>query len=300
MQSGTRYAGTVFRVANTGTVTVGATAISLIPEPAQWHVTSLQTIVDGSSISCAAPAGQYVGVSTTVVGSGGPVTLGAPQVVAGTRTNQLCRIKGTSDTNTVELHDGSGVLLAQEDSPVLLSSRTTLTVEWSGTVWRQIDGSGGGGGNPSTTLQDACDTGATCGWTNLTQSRPLTFRGTPTGPYEVLYELGGDFIRERFNADGSNAPPESLRLRADHTLSIQALLGTPTPSWQDVATITNEGGAAISTTGLFAATQDHIEASLDVHEASAISFIPTFASDRSERPGRDRRIDHPNRLVRGF
>ena len=41
-------------------------------------------------------------------------------------------------------------------------------------------------------------------------------------------------------------------MRADHLLSVQALLGTPTASWQDIATIENVGGVAIETTGLFA------------------------------------------------
>ena len=175
VQSGTRYAGTVFRVANTTTVTLGTTAISLIPEPAQWHVTGVQTMASSGTISCAAPAGQYVGVSTTVFGSGGAVGLGTPQIVAGTRTNQLCRISGTSDTNTVEMTDGSGVLLAQAADPVLLDARSTITVQWNGTVWRQIDQlgvGGGGGGSASIDLQGACDNGATCGWTNLTQARP--------------------------------------------------------------------------------------------------------------------------------
>ena len=48
------------------------------------------------------------------------------------------------------------------------------------------------------------------------------------------------------------AAPEVIRLRADHLLSVQALLGTPTASWQDVATIENVGGVSVETTGLFA------------------------------------------------
>ena len=274
VQAGTRYAGTVFRVANTTTVTVGTTAISLIPEPAQWHVSAVQSLASGGTITCASPAGQYVGVSTTVIGLGGPVGLGVPQIAPGTRTNQLCRIQGTDDINTVEMTDGEGVLLAQADSAVLLDARSTITLQWSGTVWRQIDQLGLGGASTEIDLQDACDTGASCGWTNLTQTRPLTFRGTPGGPYELLYELGGNLVHERFNADNTPAPRKSCACAPTRASRSKRFWAPRAPSWQTVASMINVGGLSMSTTGILATTDAHIADATAAHAASAISFAP--------------------------
>lgn len=273
--SGVMHGGKVFRIANTGTVTLGTTAITLVPEPASWHVPVVQSLSEGDTIACNPPAGQFAGVMAQVVGTGGPVGLGVQQIVDGTRSNQLCLLEGMSDTNTVELSDGSGVLLSSEATSVILTTRTSVLLRWTGAVWRQVAGGAGGTGTATTTLQDACDNGATCGFTNLTQARPFTLRGTPTGPYELIYELGGNFVRQRRNGDGSLAGPEVIRLEADHLLSVQALLGTPTPSWQDVATIENVGGVSIATTGLFAVAQTHIAQETGAHAATAIGFTPT-------------------------
>ena len=71
-----------------------------------------------------------------VAGSGGAIDVTAnPQIVAGTTTGQELNLVGTSDTNTVTLEHGNGLIL---NGTCELDSETVLNLLWDGTAWLEM------------------------------------------------------------------------------------------------------------------------------------------------------------------
>jgi len=71
-----------------------------------------------------------------VVGSGGPVIVTAnPRISAGSSDGQMLIIQGRSDTNTVRLNDGNGLVL---NGPCILTADLILSLSWDGTNWVEI------------------------------------------------------------------------------------------------------------------------------------------------------------------
>lgn len=276
VQAGTRFAGTVFRVQNVSTITLGTTAVVIAPEAPQWYVMPTQTMTESGTIDCTPPTtAQVIGTIVPIVSTGGVVILGNPQITPGLRMNQMCLIYGTDSVAAVELSDGAGVRLGQSSDPVILTERVSMQLRWDGTVWQQVDQAGLSTGDAENiTLQQACDQGTHCGWNVLTEARPLRIAPDgDTGPKELRYTTGGDFVTKRLDAADADAPPEIIRLLPDQSLVIQSLLGSPL-SWQDIGSMTNSGGISMEFEGIFGATDNHIATMTGAHPASAISFTP--------------------------
>lgn len=254
---GSRYAGSTFRVANTGTVTLGSTAISLIPDAPHWHVKPTQTVTtDTPQIDCNPPAGPFIGVILPVVAETGAVDPPAPQVLPGLQITQFCLLLGTDETLAVEIGDGNGVSLARGvvDVPsIVLKDRSSVLLRWDGTIWQQVDQAGLTGGGPTGGgggLQASCD--VECILRNLTEEHPyiLAPAGQP-GPEERLFSAGGDFIRARVQWDGTRAGPERTVIAPGTCLSITAELGTPAAE-EPVGSLCNNG-IGVARTGVLAA-----------------------------------------------
>jgi len=94
-------------------------------------------------ISIVAATGIGVGADSVneiryVVGDGGAVDITAnPKVEVGSTDGQLLRLIGTSDTNTVKLDNGTGLLL---NGSCTLGDRGCLTLLWDNgqSVWMEI------------------------------------------------------------------------------------------------------------------------------------------------------------------
>jgi hypothetical protein len=88
---------------------------------------STQSLTASAQINCSANA------IVPVVGSGGPVTLTSnPQIATPTQT-KICFIEGTSNSNTVTIQNGNGVLLAGGN--VSLGAQDSLLVYYNGSLW---------------------------------------------------------------------------------------------------------------------------------------------------------------------
>ena len=76
-----------------------------------------------------------------LVGSPGAVAVVAnPQVPqGGVAVGARLTLRGTDDTNYIDLVDGTGLNL---NGPCRLLSNTTLVLEWDGTVWKETTRSG--------------------------------------------------------------------------------------------------------------------------------------------------------------
>lgn len=71
-----------------------------------------------------------------VEGNGGPVTVSAnPQVEAGSLVGQELVLKGTDDTNTVTIANGTGLEL---NGPCVLREGSSMWLVWDGTVWGEV------------------------------------------------------------------------------------------------------------------------------------------------------------------
>ena len=74
-----------------------------------------------------------------VQGSGGPVTITAnPQIVAGT-DGQLASIQGQSDTNTITIHDGDGLML-HSGSTLIIGNHDYIVMQYDATSsqWEEV------------------------------------------------------------------------------------------------------------------------------------------------------------------
>lgn len=68
-----------------------------------------------------------------VVSNGGAISLSAnPQIQAGSRVGQRLDLIGTSDTDSVQLNHGTGLVL---NGPCILKSGSVLMLRWDGTNW---------------------------------------------------------------------------------------------------------------------------------------------------------------------
>jgi hypothetical protein len=66
-------------------------------------------------------------------GSGGVVNVSAnPQIAAATNVGQRLRLIGRSDTNTIQLNDGTGLSL---NGPCIFAADTVLDLMWDGSNW---------------------------------------------------------------------------------------------------------------------------------------------------------------------
>jgi hypothetical protein len=245
--AGTRWAGTTFRLANTGTVVVGTTAIVLHPEASSWYLLPTATVTNDTSLTCNPPTGQWAGAIAPVVGATVGVSLGTPRLVAGVRTNQLCLIEGTSSVTPVTLADGQGAFLALADDVVVFTERVSMLLRWDGVNWREVTRSGGGSGTGAVSLQAAYETGTVGGWTDVDAGRPLTFAPFgATGVKEIKYGESGDIVEECFDSTNLEpCHPRDALIRADRDYRIRALLGSNPGTWIDVETISNSGGTTI-------------------------------------------------------
>lgn len=107
--------------------------------PATWITVakqaSTQTLAAGGQIDCS------LGSIIPVAGSGGAVALTSnPQVLAGTKNGQPCRLVGTHVTNTLQIEDGNGLNLR---APRILSVDDNGSIEVVDLIW-----------NSTTTLWD--------------------------------------------------------------------------------------------------------------------------------------------------
>lgn len=94
---------------------------------------SPSAIVAGTGIAFAGVARDFFH-TWFIQGSGGAVDVSAnPQIAAGTAVGQKLRLIGCSDTNTVNLNDGTGLKLSAADR--LLSEYSVLELEWDGSNW---------------------------------------------------------------------------------------------------------------------------------------------------------------------
>lgn len=93
-------------------------------------VASTQSITAAGGIS---GSGTYLKVS----GNGGAINITAnPQISAGS-TGQIIIVEGQSDTNTVKLDDGTGLLLSGAQS-FTLGLNDTIQLLYNGTNWVEI------------------------------------------------------------------------------------------------------------------------------------------------------------------
>ncbi len=71
-----------------------------------------------------------------IQGSGGAVNISAsPRIAAGTNAGQRLVLIGCSDTNTVTLQDGNGLLL---NGPITLINGSIIELLWDGLVWVEL------------------------------------------------------------------------------------------------------------------------------------------------------------------
>ena len=253
VEDGVTYRGTSFRLQNTGAVVLGSTDLVFAPDQTLWYDKPLQTVDQEDSLDCTPPTSSpVIGTVVSVISTGGNVSLGTPQILAGLRANQRCLIRGTHATDTIELADAAGVELPFTETSIILDDVTEVLLRWTGTVWRQESSGpspGTGGGGP-TSLQEACD--VECQLRNLTEARPFEIAPEgATGPKERRFGVGGNFVTERLLGDGTPAPPDVIRLRPGDPFEIQALLGEPA-SWQTIGKATNVDGVDIDLEGIFA------------------------------------------------
>lgn len=81
----------------------------------------------------AAPAGDGL---IYLQGSGGPVVVtGVPQIGAGAYDGQMLRLRGRSNTNTVNFHDGDGLSL---NGPVTLGADWDIALAWDLVNWVEV------------------------------------------------------------------------------------------------------------------------------------------------------------------
>ena len=101
---------------------------------------SLQTLVEADDIEVTATLTKRLTVP--VIGNGGPVTLTSdPQVTAGSDT-QVILIYGTSETETVSLVDGAGIMLcgSSTDTYIISSAQSAeFQYDLASTTWRQLN-----------------------------------------------------------------------------------------------------------------------------------------------------------------
>lgn len=91
-----------------------------------------QTLTAGTSINCEDDT------LVPIAGSGGPVDLTSnPQIADPTKSNKICVLEGTSDTNTVTLDNGTGLVLP---ASVTLGAGDLMVFFYNGTDWIGLAG----------------------------------------------------------------------------------------------------------------------------------------------------------------
>lgn len=94
---------------------------------------SANSIVAGTGITAPSGTSQL----QFVEGSGGAVDVSAnPQISAGDAVGQLLILVGRSDTNTVTLEHGTGLVL---NGTCVLSADSVLTLVWDSTNWVEVN-----------------------------------------------------------------------------------------------------------------------------------------------------------------
>jgi len=122
-----------------------STTVDAVTSPTTFSITA------GSGVNVLSNSTTFTreGTRTTyfmlVVGSGGPVNITAdPQIIAGTN-GAVLTLKGTSDTNTVQLDDGTGLLLFSGLSMILKNTDViTLVYTSADALWREVSRIKGG------------------------------------------------------------------------------------------------------------------------------------------------------------
>jgi hypothetical protein len=216
-----------------------------------YDVKTLQTLSADGSINCT-PGPGFIGAIAPIVGDAPQVELGITQIVNGTSNAEFCLLLGTNDVNTVRLFNRDNVLLAQDDNSIELGSRGGLWLQWSGTVWRQVDQFGvvTGAVGGSQGLQDTCD--VDCAMTDLPEAAPYILAPFGlTGPQEHVFSPDGNFYRVRYQAPGVLAGPEATVIEVDTCWDIKAVLGLPL-SEQVVGSLCDVGGTSVTASGVFA------------------------------------------------
>ena len=167
VQGGTLYGGVTFRLATTGSVTLGTTALSFvrsafgaktelianrgvaggIPSLTNPGAKLTHTQLGGEATHTAtAAANQITPTQTTMIvaGSGGAVTMtsGDPRITGCTTAaaaGQLLILKGGHAANTLTMPTGQGVQLCGNTGSIIFGLNSGKAIfECSGTVWEQI------------------------------------------------------------------------------------------------------------------------------------------------------------------
>lgn len=118
-----------------GYVTAGYVQVPVIV----GSVGSPQAVTAVGGVNFTGTADEYLHIYF-LQGSGGAVDISAnPQISAGTAIGQRLVIRGCSDTNTIKLEHGAGLLMNGE---CFLGSGSMIEFLWTGSTWDEMSRSG--------------------------------------------------------------------------------------------------------------------------------------------------------------
>lgn len=114
------------------TGTQGATTLNVYTVTGTRGAPVLITAVGGIT-----SASTKLGETQFVQGNGGPIVISAnPQINVGTIIGQQIRIIGTDNTNTVQLSDGTGLIL---NGNYIMANNSLVTLVWDGSNWIEVN-----------------------------------------------------------------------------------------------------------------------------------------------------------------
>lgn len=121
-------------------VTKGYVEDNFVQNPVVTNSTGTpQAVVAGTGVLHDLAADDWFNV-IFMQGSGGPVDVSAnPQIEAGLTVGQRILLQGCSDTNTVKLEDGTGLVLNGE---CFFANGSAMELLWNGTNWVEISRNG--------------------------------------------------------------------------------------------------------------------------------------------------------------
>ncbi len=204
-----------------------------------------QTLSAGSSIDCSGPRfGGRTIVTVPIAGSGGAVDLTSnPQVVTSGRTSgDICYLLGTSDTNTVKIDNGTGVVLS---ASLTFANNNLEQFMFNGTSWVHTPTSLGGAGAVNSVFgRTGSVTAATSDYDAVQVDNTPAGSIAATNVQSALDELDTEKVPNS-RLVSTTAPIEGGGdLGANRTLSfsINNLTDKPTPSTSDRVVIQQTTG----------------------------------------------------------
>jgi len=199
-------------------------------------VKSTQTLSAGSSIDCSGPKlGGGTIVTAKIAGNGGAVDLTSnPQIVTSGRTaGDICYLLGTSDTNTVKIDTGTGVIVT---ASITFTNNKLEQFNFDGTNWIHTPSSlGGGGAVDSVFTRTGAVTAATSDYDAVQVDNTAAGTITATNVQAALDELDTEKIPNT-RTISTTAPIEGggdLGANRTFSISINNLTDKPTPAGTD-------------------------------------------------------------------